>query len=115
MFRHAAKEDDWETFQSFERELGEYELTDKSSEYWFKFFGQFYQKNTPFRAEKLYKQAVEVHPTSHHLWAGFAEANEQLGKVKLALNGFQKAMENSTAQEPEYSIYQQKIEILRNP
>ncbi|MCJ8321234.1 MAG: alpha/beta hydrolase-fold protein [Colwellia sp.] len=67
MFRHAAKEDDWETFQSFERELGEYELTDKSSEYWFKFFGQFYQKNTPFRAEKLYKQAVEVHPTSHHL------------------------------------------------
>lgn len=114
MFRHAAQANEWELFQQFEQELGEKEFSNTSLEYWYHFYGQFYMKNDALmKAEQLYKQGVQVYPTSHTLWAALAETYEKQGKLPLALDSYQKAKENIEQQEPDYSKYRGKVEILR--
>lgn len=114
MLRHAAQANDWELFQQFEQELGEPEFSSDSSEYWYRFYGQFYTKNSALiKAETLYKQGIQAFPSSHNLSAALADTYEKQGKLQLAFDTYQIAIEKTEKQHPDYSKYRKKIDILR--
>jgi len=113
MFRHAAQANEWELFQEFEKEMGEYMPSKTTSEGWYHLYGNFYIKNSAFaKAEKLYQQAVEVYPASHKLWSILGDVAEKQDKLTLAVKNYRNALANANQQDEEYSKYKEQVKRL---